>query len=329
MKPQRPPSEMNPRSPIDPYVQKMIAGTNGNMYVDLIDRLECYPIPELPLREPGKGIFLDIGCGWGRWMVGAARHGFTPIGIDIKLEAALAAKKVLADCGFTGHVVVADLQSLPFQSESIDFVWSYSVIQHVHRKYACACLRDIARVLQPAGKCLIEFPMRGGLWNRHQAARYSKEEDDLDSWCVRYYSITELRRLFLETFGNFSYENHCFFGIGIQPVDLRCVSAKYKPVILASLFLSGASRFFPPLKRLSDSVYVSAAKMQKSAGAAGEVSGATLSSEAFLKLLCCPVTRSPLSLDPGCQRLICKSTGMAYPIRKGVPVLLPHEARPL
>jgi hypothetical protein len=51
-----------------PYVQEMIAGTNGNHYVDLIGKLEEYPIPEIPLPSAtAQELLLDIGVGWGRW----------------------------------------------------------------------------------------------------------------------------------------------------------------------------------------------------------------------------------------------------------------------
>ena len=247
-------------SEILPYVQEMIAGTNGNMYRDLIGRLQSYPIPKLPIGRRGPGLFLDIGCGWGRWMASAARLGFKPVGVDIKWEAAKATRQVLADLGLPGFAVVADLRALPFKTERFDFVWSYSVIQHTHRKRACACLQEIARVLKKGCECQLEFPIRPGLWNRIQAPRSDGEADDYASWCVRYYTIAELRSLFLEKFGNFTFKNHCYFGIGIQPIDLRYVRWRFKPIVLGSLILHQLSRVFSPLKRLSDSIYVAARK---------------------------------------------------------------------
>lgn len=48
-----------------------------------------------------------------------------------------------------------------------------------------------------------------------------------------------------------------------------------------------------------------------------------------LSILVCPLTRTPLRLDPGAQELISDAAGLAYPIRDGVPVMLVEAARPL
>jgi len=49
----------------------------------------------------------------------------------------------------------------------------------------------------------------------------------------------------------------------------------------------------------------------------------------LLEILVCPVTKGPLVYDRARQELISKKAGLAYPIRDGIPVLLPDEARPL
>ncbi|MGZ3280005.1 MAG: Trm112 family protein [Caulobacteraceae bacterium] len=49
----------------------------------------------------------------------------------------------------------------------------------------------------------------------------------------------------------------------------------------------------------------------------------------LLEVLVCPVTRSPLTYDRARQELVSKAARLAYPVRDGVPVMLPEEARPL
>jgi uncharacterized protein YbaR (Trm112 family) len=49
----------------------------------------------------------------------------------------------------------------------------------------------------------------------------------------------------------------------------------------------------------------------------------------LLEILVCPVTKGPLIYDRARQELISKKAGLAYPIRDGIPVMLPDEARPL
>lgn len=49
----------------------------------------------------------------------------------------------------------------------------------------------------------------------------------------------------------------------------------------------------------------------------------------LLEILVCPVTRGPLTYDRDAQELISRSAGLAYPVRDGIPIMLPEEARPL
>lgn len=49
----------------------------------------------------------------------------------------------------------------------------------------------------------------------------------------------------------------------------------------------------------------------------------------LLKLLVCPVTKSPLQYDRDNQELISVASGLAYPIRDDIPVMLENEARTL
>ncbi len=49
----------------------------------------------------------------------------------------------------------------------------------------------------------------------------------------------------------------------------------------------------------------------------------------LLERLVCPVTRQPLRYDEAAQELVSEAAGLAYPVRDGVPVMLPEEARRL
>jgi uncharacterized protein YbaR (Trm112 family) len=49
----------------------------------------------------------------------------------------------------------------------------------------------------------------------------------------------------------------------------------------------------------------------------------------LLQILVCPVTKAPLDYDESNAELICKASGLAYPVRDGIPVLLETEARVL
>ena len=49
----------------------------------------------------------------------------------------------------------------------------------------------------------------------------------------------------------------------------------------------------------------------------------------LLEILVCPVTKTTLEYDRERQELISRAAKLAYPIRDGIPIMLPEEARKL
>jgi uncharacterized protein YbaR (Trm112 family) len=49
----------------------------------------------------------------------------------------------------------------------------------------------------------------------------------------------------------------------------------------------------------------------------------------LLEILVCPVTKGPLEYDRAANELISRRAGLAYPVRGGIPIMLPEEARKL
>ena len=49
----------------------------------------------------------------------------------------------------------------------------------------------------------------------------------------------------------------------------------------------------------------------------------------LLALLVCPVSHAALVYNQNTQELVCRASGLAYPIRDGLPVMLETEARHL
>ncbi len=47
----------------------------------------------------------------------------------------------------------------------------------------------------------------------------------------------------------------------------------------------------------------------------------------LLELLACPLTKGPLSWDAERGELVSRLAKLAYPVRDGIPVMLPSEAR--
>jgi uncharacterized protein len=72
--------------------------------------------------------------------------------------------------------------------------------------------------------------------------------------------------------------------------------------------------------------------MGESIGAGGETnetsaSEATKVDPRLLEILVCPLTKTTLEYDRTRQELISRSARLAYPIRDGIPIMLPEEAR--
>lgn len=49
----------------------------------------------------------------------------------------------------------------------------------------------------------------------------------------------------------------------------------------------------------------------------------------LLEMLACPLTKTPLSWNAQAQELVSRAARLAFPVRDGVPILLPSEARAL
>jgi uncharacterized protein YbaR (Trm112 family) len=49
----------------------------------------------------------------------------------------------------------------------------------------------------------------------------------------------------------------------------------------------------------------------------------------LLEILVCPLTKTSLEYDAERQELISRHASLAYPIKDGIPIMLPEEARKL
>ena len=50
---------------------------------------------------------------------------------------------------------------------------------------------------------------------------------------------------------------------------------------------------------------------------------------ALIAMLVCPVSRMPLRYDESASELVSDAAKLAYPVRDGIPIMLPEEARKL
>ncbi|MGD0434995.1 MAG: class I SAM-dependent methyltransferase [Bryobacteraceae bacterium] len=164
----------------------------------VIDRM----LDSLPWRGDEK--VLDVGCGRGAFLIGAAKRLTTgkATGIDIwqsnelsnnTAEAALANAKAE---GVAGRVKIetADARKLPYAAASFDVVLSSLAIHNIRpREERATALNEIARVLKPGGYLAIFDILNTG--------EYAKVLEQLDFrdirlspmtflWCVPTRSLT-------------------------------------------------------------------------------------------------------------------------------------------
>jgi 2-polyprenyl-3-methyl-5-hydroxy-6-metoxy-1,4-benzoquinol methylase/uncharacterized protein YbaR (Trm112 family) len=244
--------------PVDPVVSVIIAATSGLGYKHLIGKLDHYPIPDIPL-PPGQGqVLLDIGCNWGRWCIAAARKGYRVIGIDPSLGAIMAARRVAQQLGLPIEYIVADARCLPFDAASLDVVYSYSVIQHFGEADATQTISEIGRVLKPQGSCLLQMANAYGLRSLYIQAR--RRFRAARAFEVRYWRMSELRRVFEDNIGPTKIRSHCYFGLGLERSDIDLMATQGKVLIRVSDWLRRTSTVWPGLTGVADSVYVSATK---------------------------------------------------------------------
>lgn len=245
------------RARIDPVVASLVAATGGNAYRGLVGKLSEYPIPEIRLPHGEGRSLLDIGCNWGRWSISAARKGYQVVGLDPSLGAIIAARRVAGKLGLPNRYVVGDARFLPFAPEAFDVVFSYSVLQHFRKTDVATAVAEIARVVKPGGRALIQMPNAFGIVSLiHQARRGFREGTKFD---VRYWRLRELERAFAKI-GPTSISVDCFFGLGLQKSDAAILSPPVRALIALSELLRAASDRVRALRLVADSVYVSATR---------------------------------------------------------------------
>lgn len=255
-------AEGNQPGAVDTIVQELVAATNSILYVPLIGRLNQYPIPQFSMRPERPGaLLLDIGCGWGRWCVAAARAGFTSIGIDPSLESVLAARRVAQELGARAHFVVADSRYLPFAKGSFDAAYSYSVLQHFSKEDVRATLQSLAEVLKPGGATKLHLLNRYGL--RSVQVQMSRGFRGATGFETRYWSPREMLECFSTLLGPSSLEIDGFF-VQARYEDRHLFRLHHRLIVEASHALRAAARVIPMLKTVADNLFVTSRVARRS-----------------------------------------------------------------
>ena len=107
----------------------------------------------------GTDRVLDVGCGWGRIIVGMLKRfpDLQIYGVDVSREAVERGSRLIEE--LTGRKVsmqVAAAESLPFEDSSFDAVISTRVWQYVTDP--ARATKEVCRVLKPGGRATIMAP---------------------------------------------------------------------------------------------------------------------------------------------------------------------------
>ncbi|MBI2835351.1 MAG: methyltransferase domain-containing protein [Acidobacteria bacterium] len=110
---------------------------------------------------------LQLGCGDGKLFAAlAAKVGLTgrACAVDEREEIASRARRAAAEAGVLVEVEVASLRTLPYEEGAFDIVVLRDVLPTMSPEDRVWTLREVLRVLRPAGRCVvIEHAPRGGL----------------------------------------------------------------------------------------------------------------------------------------------------------------------
>lgn len=95
-------------------------------------------------------VFLDVGCGTGRWMSEAAARGAKSFGVDLSVEmlSVAHAKPLLERC-----LVRADACDLPFPDQCADMVICSFTLGYIRSQHRV--IRELGRIARPGGTVLV------------------------------------------------------------------------------------------------------------------------------------------------------------------------------
>lgn len=196
-----------------------------------------------------KKIFLDIGCGSGTavpWIMNGFDRG---IGVDYSLVDLIIGSKFLEERKITNlKLVCADARKLPLANDVFDFVNATDVIEHILPGQA-GFMKEVKRVLKDGGGFYFNSPNRYNIFTPepHVKVRfvgfmpralmnsYVKMTKGASYKTIRLLSLTELKLLIKNNFGNDYILEGPFFDLNAPATDFKRKAIKQLPFLLKLL----------------------------------------------------------------------------------------------
>jgi ubiquinone/menaquinone biosynthesis C-methylase UbiE len=108
---------------------------------------------EKEVLECGAGVSPDLAP----LLVRFFERGYKTHGVEISAQRMEAAVRYCEDHQLDLDIRQGDMRELPFEDESLSFVFSYNAIFHMTKRDIALAMGEIERVLKPGGMCFVNF----------------------------------------------------------------------------------------------------------------------------------------------------------------------------
>ena len=161
-------------------------------FADGRSKVSEFLLPWLSTSGAKQGdTILEYGCGMGRLLKALDGMGLSLAGVDISPKMIEHARALLPD---NVALDALDDDTIPMPDESVDFVYSYAVFQHIARKSDLwRTLEEISRVMKLGAHFKFQFNMVYSLFT--PAMRYAFERHSIVAGPAQRYPVPTVRRL--------------------------------------------------------------------------------------------------------------------------------------